>query len=292
MVWEQRWSRRASLGLAVGVLGMMRGVASAGYPFIVPEDLDQIPWGSNRYPVGKETRSPQLNPGEKTLVLVTVGQSNGANSGSVAYTPTNADKVDNFNIFDGGTYKAVDPLLGCTIRSSATCGNIAGRIADKLINGGYCQRVILVPICYGGTPVARWATGGVLNRRLALVPQILASRGLAASLYIWIQGETDNNPLNTSQAAYTASLAQVIATPGDGVPWMISKCTLINGAVSTAVQAAQDAAPNGINVFQGANLDSLTGLVYRQVDLTHLTGAGHDAGADLFVPKIVAALGL
>jgi hypothetical protein len=271
----------------------MRGIASAADPFVIAEDLDQIPWGSNRYPNGKIISTPRLNAGEKTLVLVTCGQSNGANTGDTAYTPTNATKVDNFNIFDGGTYRAVDPLLGCTIRASTTQGNVAGRIADKLINAGKCARVILVPTCYGGTPVSRWAPGGILNQhRLAVIPQILASRGLAASLYIWIQGETDNDPLHTSQASYAASLAGVIATPGDGVPWMIAKCTYINGAVSAAVQAAQVAAVNGTTVFAGADLDSLTGLTYRQADLTHFNGTGHDAGADLFVTKIVAALGL
>jgi hypothetical protein len=271
----------------------MRGATSAADPYIVPEDLNQVPWGGNRYPNGKIISTPRLNAGEKTLVLPLVGQSNICNSVDTAYTPTNATKVDNFNIYDGGVYRAVDPLLGCTIRDSTTQGHMFGRVADKLINAGKCARVILVPVGYSGTEIAKWTPSGILNRRLIIAKNRLAAVGLTPSLWICMDGETDNNPLGTSQSAYAASLAQVIATPGDGVPWAIGKCTYINGAVSAAIQAAQVAAVNGTTVFAGADTDSLTGTaVNRQADDTHFKAAGADAAADLWVTKIVAALAL
>jgi len=273
----------------------MRGVASAQDPFVVPEDLAQIPWGSNSQPTGKIISTPRLNAGESTLVFALPGQSNSANSGDTIYTPTNATKVDNFNVFDGGTYRAVDPLLGCTTADISRQGNIWGRVADKLINAGKCQRVILAPHAYGGTSVAKWAPGGILNRRISIVAQRLGVVGLPISAWLWMQGETDNNPLGTTQAAYAASLAGVITTMRAAytAPVLIGKCTYINGAVSAGIQAAQVAAVNGTTVFAGADTDTLTGTaVNRLPDDTHFKAAGADAAADLWVTKIVAALGL
>jgi len=274
----------------------MRGAASAADPYVMPEDLAQISWGSNSQPTGKIVSTPRLNAGEVTLVLPIFGQSNAANSGDTIYTPTNATKVDNFNPFDGGVYRAVDPLLGCTTADISRQGNMFGRVADKLINAGKCARVILAPAAYGGTSIAKWATGGILNRRMVITCQRLAAVGLTPSAFIWMQGETDNNPLGTSQSAYAASLAQVLATPsaaGFSARWLVGKCTYINGAVSAGIQAAQVAAVNGTTVFAGADTDTLTGTAVNRVsDDTHFKAAGADAAADLWVTKIVAALGL
>ena len=63
----------------------------------------------------------------RPLVIVTLGQSNAANSGRGLYAPKH--RVDNFNLYDGKCYKAVEPLLGPTGQG----GNFATRLADMLI---------------------------------------------------------------------------------------------------------------------------------------------------------------
>lgn len=70
-----------------------------------------------------------------------------------------------------------------------------------------------------------------------------------------MQGESDHG---TSQAAYPASLALLIAVPraaGCAAPWLIGMPTYAAG-VDTNVQAAQPAAPDSSTIFAGANTDT------------------------------------
>src|SRR5580700_10127645 len=97
---------------------------------------------------------------ENTAVIVTLGQSNAANYGTVAYTPKY--DVMNFDIYDGNCYRARDPLLG----ASGTGGNFATPLADILIQQGLFERVIVAPIAMGGSTVEQWADEGRFNRRM------------------------------------------------------------------------------------------------------------------------------
>jgi hypothetical protein len=90
----------------------------------------------------------------RTAVMLTLGQSNAANSGDTPYVPR--QRVFNFNIFDGHCYVARDPLLGTTEHR----GNFAGRMADALIERGVFDGVVLVPIAVGGSRIEEWTTGG------------------------------------------------------------------------------------------------------------------------------------
>lgn len=265
---------------------MIRGVgASAADPFVVPEDLDIVSYGSNRYPNGRIVSTPRATVGENTAILVCAGQSMAANSVDTLYTPTHFTKVDNFNIFDGGMYRAADPMLGTTIRNSTECGSVWGRLADKLIDAGMFDRVILATIAFSGTSIAKWRSGGVINRRLIIAPQRLAAVGLSVTAFLWEQGGTDCQ-LSTSQATYEAAIDEVIATPralGFNAPWFVAKETYIGGVTSSAIRAAQSHPVNGTNVFAGPDTDTLTGTsVYRQADDTHWKAAGADAAADLW----------
>lgn len=243
-------------------------------------------------PVGRTIRDPRLNAGETTGVFVVAGQSNAANYVDTTATLTNGSKIDCVNIYDGGTYAGTDPLLG----SDGSLGSIFSRMADVLITAGKYQRVILCPIGRGdtGTSINHWATGGMHNQRLIVVPRRLAALGLSVTAFLWQQGESDTD-LGTSQASYAASLAQVIGAPrafGYNAPWLLAKSTYSNGSVSSAVQAAIAAAINGTTIFAGADTDTLTGTTTnRQVSgNTHFKAAGANAAAVLWRDKIVAAL--
>src|ERR1700730_1970636 len=89
----------------------------------------------NRIRVGR----PGLLQGRMAMILI-FGQSNGANSGDTPYVPRN--RVFNLNVFDGQCYVARDPLLGAT----ETGGNFATHMADMLIERGYFDIVVLMPI--------------------------------------------------------------------------------------------------------------------------------------------------
>jgi hypothetical protein len=112
--------------------------------------------------------SQTLNPAVRNLVMLMPGQSNIADEAPSAYTPTNAAAIDNLNIYDGGIYNAVDPLLGCAI-IQAVGGNPILRLADNLITANLFDHVLLVPMADGGysvsatyftaSPAGQWGPG-------------------------------------------------------------------------------------------------------------------------------------
>ena len=199
--------------------------------------------------------------------------------------------IHNLNLYDGGLYAGADPLLGCQNIPTRGPGNIFTRMADKLITDGKYTDVVLVSVGIGGSPVNAWATDPTLNRRATVGAGRAAAIGLKVSAFLWMQGEADTA---TSQASYATDLATVISMPriaGLNAPWLIGKCTYALGAVAPAVQAAQAGIVNGIDIFAGANTDTLTGTaVNRQADDTHFSDAGAVAAGNLWAAAIEAGL--
>src|SRR5215216_605993 len=109
-------SRRALLG-GIGATAFSHpataffaATVSAPDPFI-GEDATNL--GNNE--TGIKIRVPSVLDGSlRNCILLLAGQSNMASSFPTNYTPANATKVDNFNLYDGATYRWVDPPLGCS----------------------------------------------------------------------------------------------------------------------------------------------------------------------------------
>lgn len=231
-------------------------------------------------------------PGENTAVWLAIGQSTGAcNNDDTQYSVTNP-KSQNFNCYDGAIYSADTPMLGC----QGFGGNWNSRACDDLnaSSGNQFQRVICAPVGVGGTTIAQWQpTGGVLWQRIVSAKARLDSRGLTPTFITWMQGETDN-VLGTSQAAYTASFADLVSgirALGYNMPIFISRTTLQGGVTSSAVRAAQAAAVNnGAGIYAGPDTDTITGATYRQAggNNAHFTGAGSALCSSLWVPAIDA----
>lgn len=260
----------------------------------------------NTQTIGKTLASSVIDTTKVNVVLIIAGQSLNANQAPSLYTPTNTGHVFNFNVEDGATYAAVDPLLGTSNGSVPPLqgtgqGNFAGRLADALINAGTIQNVYLVTIAIGGSSSADWSTGPLgsgcsYRTRFAQTYNRLAARGIVPGLtnttfaILWGQGEADN--CGTSQATYTANLNTIIAasrsagfTQGS-VPWFVNTETWASGSVCAAVQAAQAAVVNHPNnIWAGYNLDGLN-ATFRQSDNTHL----NDTGAATYATGMAAAL--
>lgn len=143
----------------------MIGAGSKEDPFALVEDPTRPGW---RFADGRTRSTPRLTAGETTKVIIGLGQSNIANSGQSAYTPTNSTKVDNFDIGSGGIWNAVDPLLGAGTNIGVGVGNWMTRFGDKLVTAGACQRVILVPCAIGQSSVTDWIAGGIFYQRMAV----------------------------------------------------------------------------------------------------------------------------
>lgn len=227
------------------------------------------------------------------IVGILCGQSLSTNCVNGTYSPTGGTAY-NFNIGNGGTYSATDPLLGCTgyhpnLPSNPwPTGSWFTRLPDKIKARSITRPIILVPIGVGGSNVYDWqnpslGTGGGNFARFAVTAKRLTKAGLTPSFFYWQQGESNNG--NTTQAQYTAALSSVIT---DGiraqwatVPILIAISTYINGLTDANVAAAQAAAVNNpANIFAGANGDSLTSS-NRQSDNTHWNTTGADAYAGL-----------
>ncbi|WP_316228379.1 sialate O-acetylesterase [Bradyrhizobium sp. SZCCHNR1039] len=224
-----------------------------------------------------------------TLVIPVGGQSNTTNVTPSLYVPTNRLNVINFNICDGGAYRAksgggaIDPLLGCSGNVSFGLsvpwpnGNWIGILADNLVTAGIANNVIIVPFGVGGSFIADWASGGSNNSRVRVMAARLARAGLVPNAILWGQGESDL--MATSQADYTTRLLSLIATfriywPSTGIPIFIAKESYINGLTDSNVTNAQaSVVNNAIGIYAGPNGDART-AAYRAADNTHWNTLG------------------
>ena len=199
---------------------------------------------------GREIIHPRLIPGEKTLILIAAGQSNIANSetgttgedssvgGYNQYQSIHGTKVQNLNIFDGGVYKAVTPLLGCStgiaaITWTADAGNWLIRLADKFITAGVADRVILVPCAMGGSSTGQWLDIRANRDRIRAVAKRLSALGYTPSAVLWQQGETDaffEFKGTQSAATYETNMDAIIQEfrdQGITCPFFIAKSTFM-----------------------------------------------------------------
>ena len=243
---------------------------------------------------GKTLRSPALNTGEKTLVLIMAGQSNLQNIGPTTNSPVNAAKIDNMNIVDGRLYAAVEPLVGTGWPAAAPFGkgNVATRIADTLITNGKFGRVIIVPIAIGATSISQWDTTGELAERIPDAVKRMIDCGITPArpnvtfALVWGQGEGDDV---ATQAAYQAALARIIAhaqAAGFVGRFFINKETWAAGVVNPAVQEAQWGVVDNVTVFRGFDADSLNSTFRQPSDNGHFI----DSGQAAFAAGVVSAM--
>lgn len=241
---------------------------------------------------GKTLASQTINTGIRNLVLITAGQSNSEAISSSLFTPTNPTKLDNFNIYDGAIYTAVEPIVGagCNGLGNGWIGHHFGIVlADALVTANKFDRVIIMPISFGGSSMADWSTG-VLRDRFTVAFARLAQRGIVAGSNVtiaicWGQGEAETT-LATSQASYVAmwnAMWATIQAAGFTGRIFVAKETYLNGSTNAGVQSAQTVASpsgvinNGSGIYLGANSDALIGSICnganacRQGDNIHYT---------------------
>jgi hypothetical protein len=228
-----------------------------------------------------------LNPAQNNGILVTFGDSLGGNIVTSAFTPVNSN-VLNFCIQNGGTYNAVDPVLGCSNGGSPLGpGNMFTRLADSVQGTGKFTKTVLVPTNVGGTIISQWEADSFLRIRTAFAR--LAAAGVTATAVL-IQIGANDKAAGTLQAAYTASQALMIAQIRlyYAGPIFIATETWFAGAVSAGIVAAQAAPVSApAKIIAGPNTDSLN-AANRQADNTHWNDAGAAACAALWLTALQA----
>lgn len=228
---------------------------------------------------GRIARPSRINPNERTMVFVGIGQSNIAASENSTYTPTNTGKVDNYNLYDGGIYAAQDPLLGTGLYMAGGCW--LSRFADKLIDANICDRVILVPIARGSTTVQDWQPTGFMNVNLIAINNRLASSGLTPTAYLWAQGEA--NRFSITREAYRSALSSVIdsvRSQGWNAPWLLGKSTHANNDQDDTIRLAIDDLVNNTNIFAGGDHDTIDNSA--RYDTVHFNSVGANLAANLW----------
>lgn len=270
----------------------MIGGAAAPDPFLlfnIPEVQVQT--------AGRAVRSLVINPAERTLVLISSGQSLASNTSGALFTPTNASKIDNFNVNDGAAYDCAGPLLGPSTDDTLGPGNVVPRVADKLITGNKFDRVIIPALAIGGTAIAEWATGNYSQRHLVAMRR-LAARGITPATpgvtfcFLWMQGETDGN-LGTTSAQYQSRWATVranlFAAGFSGRIFNPTETMAGAGVTNATMQGAQAAIRDGSVVFSGGNLDTDAPYSNRVVGNSHLTATSAAQAATAIYNAMVAS---
>ena len=151
--------------------------------------------------VGREKAPCQSFLGQKPLVVLTIGQSNIANSALGEYAPRR--RIGNY--FEGSCYVAANPLLG-------TSGERAAAVlyfADAALEAGLYDSALIVPLAVQGSSVWNWARHGDLRPMLESALRRLDGQGIRPNLVLYHQGEADCL-VGTEGGLYAEALANVI----------------------------------------------------------------------------------
>jgi hypothetical protein len=218
-----------------------------------------------------------LLPG-RTAVILILGQSNGANSGDTRYVPRN--RVFNLNVFDGQCYVATDPLLGTT----ESGGNFATRMADMMIEQGYFDNVVLMPISVGGSRIEEWTTGGARHRRLQVAIKRAIDYELVFSHVLWHQGES-NSGEDANTELYIACFKNIhsaLRSYGVGAPIYVAQATVCNSPPNETIRFAQRAVVDpSVGIFAGPDTDTIG--PEDRYDRCHMAESGLIKHAGLWV---------
>ena len=208
-------------------------------------------------------------------VILTVGQSNSANSGEYRYSPSELPNVINW--YDGKCFEAQSPLLG----ASGINGEWTSKTAQNLVDNGIYQQVIVISLGIGASPIEYWEEEGIFNQRLIEQLKVLSADYIITDI-IWHQGETDYG-LGIEQAQYFASfrsLKGTIDSQGIDAPLFISRASFCNGSnYPNNITRAQNQLANELNgVFLGVNTDKIVSSSMR-FDDCHFNKQGQEATA-------------
>ncbi len=211
-------------------------------------------------------------------IYVTAGQSNSANHGTPALTPT-SDRVVTLSAYGGASWRhGYDPQPLAT----GTGGSVWSRLGDLLVSTENVP-VGFVVVGVGGSPLSSWQPGqGNYTSRLKAAVQSFPANGFRACL--WHQGETDavNNVTATAHAALLATMiAESRTDAGWTIPWYIAEASFIPSITLTQeepVTAGQRLATmSDANVHLGPSTNEFTlenGGGLKLHDTVHFSAIG------------------
>lgn len=226
-----------------------------------------------------------LPQSEKTAVILVIGQSNTGNYAEARFTSAHPARAINF--FKGNCYPVSSPLLG----TDGLAGESWSLFADKALDAGLFDRIVLITAGIGGTEIARWRAGGDLNRMLMDVIQAANGKYRITHVF-WHQGESDLFA-NTATDDYVKSFGSLVSSLRNaGVtapifPAVASKCGgaphLETWGEDDSIVAAQRKLPDASKgIYAGPDTNS--GIPPEdRYDKCHFAKSGQEKFADAWV---------
>lgn len=161
---------------------------------------------------GYTTVSSAITPGETTLVVLVVGQSNSSNYGQTRFDP-NMTKVNNLNPYDGLVYKARSPMLGAGHQVFSTHlndGCLWPYVGKLLVDNAVFQRVIFCPVGIGSAASWDWAPSGKYFHRALIGWKRIQDLGYDTNVNVtmavfWCEGVEDSIEMIDGVAGVTAA---------------------------------------------------------------------------------------
>lgn len=271
---------------------MLAALARAATTFIGPTVVPEVAGQPSVVDVTGRTETPAYKPGVSTKVILVYGQSNAISIvNDTSFTPSAG--TENFDYFNGKNYSAKDPLLGTPLGGGLSSGSSwVTRLGSKMVDAGMASRVVVVDCAVGGTYIADWNAGGILDGRLQFVVRAMAQAGLKPDYIMQMQGESDALA-GTTATAYTTSCRSVIAglrRNGTSAPVFVSNTSMFSGVTgpnAAAVRLGQTNSWNdALGIFAGPDTDLIVSP-NRGAD-GHLTLSGLGPCADLWLSTLQA----
>ncbi|HOX29043.1 MAG TPA: sialate O-acetylesterase, partial [bacterium] len=267
-------------------LFILAGMAASAAPALAwkPEQPgDYFPNSDYVYMINRKVVSCKKILGPRTMVMFTFGQSNSANSSPDKYTP----KQPVYVFYEGKCYEGMDPLPG----TSGSGGSLWPRLADKLIEAGMYDKVLIVAVGVGGTPMKRWTPGpeGDLYGRVLDAFDSLKKKDIKITHLLWHQGENDNGSKTPKDQYKKMFMTMVgdIRKQGVDAPIYVAVATRCGrlGEGFEIQQAQRELVNTELKIFPGAFSDEITSIDDRH-DACHFTGQGLDKHATLWFNAI------
>ena len=273
----------AGVGLSLAGLLLGASVVQTGASDTAYDQFGRLAHYSNKNEVACPTQDG------RTAVLLLIGQSNAGNHAERKLRSLHEGRI--FNFYAGKCYVAASPLLG----STGIAGEPWTGLANRMIEAGAVDRVILVPAAIAGSLMSRWREGGDLNGMLMVVLGEI-KRTHRVTHILWHQGEGDFSA-GTSTAAYSQMFSSMVASLrrlGVQAPVYASIATRCGrhpppwkavNSVSVAQFALSDP---GKGVLAGINSDEFS-HADRQSDSCHFSARGQERFAEAWMKALRAS---
>lgn len=244
------------------------------------DTFDRLIFSREKQPVA----CPKQEKG--TWVFLILGQSNAANHAGQKYQSLFGRKILNFS--NGQCFEATSPLLG----STGQWGEPWTLLANKLVQGGFAENIILWPVAIGDTRISQWIPGGEIYP--LLLSEIVKGEKMFHPTHVfWLQGESDLKS-GTSEVDYRTSFSLLkngLRMQGITAPLLFSISSLcdrekknwLSNPVADAQRNLTDAKES---IYLGVNSDALL-TDDDKYDGCHWSASGIQKITDEYVRRLV-----